>query len=642
MHCLYCGAALKAKKTKTGNLNKRVLKFCSVKHGSKWANAREKEKCAAAKAVRLSIKEAKRVDIENKKKAALEYALKHYMPKEDVAEKFDISAAALWHRAKKNNIKKIIAYEDGKRHIFYKPEDIDKLRMTEPDIPEGHVTANGAAAYLGMQPKSFWAVRGRTRPEATMIQWGVGSKNTKRNIYSYEDLDKWIAESERLKQERVLLSQQKRLEKRLEKETKEKQRQQDVYNKTIGAGLITAKEAAVILGICRQYLENSKTSLNPQKINGRLWFVPSEVIKLKAQREAVRLERKKNKKRIYALREDNWMSDEAYEKRKKQLARCKPAKYILNSPNAMKIWNVHTEPWRLEEEEGIITQFLCYNCEEMLPYTRFSIDIKCSSFKRFGRHRNCKVCYKEKWKRNNQTNKNKKTRGKLATQFINSILRSLNKRNGKYIAVTQRLVWKQIKDYLGYTKEDFLNHVESQFKPWMNWANNGKPKDIDNPTWQLDHIKPKSSFVYTSISDEAFAECWRLSNLKPIEARINVVKSDKELRKVLCSSFNDGIKAAVNDKKYSERGIWKFINYNPVDAKQYIESQFLKNMNWDNWGTIWHLDHIKPQAYLSYIDPYSDNFKACWDLKNLKPLMVKENCSKLSRYNNILWHYNNL
>ena len=58
MHCLYCGATLKAKKTKTGNLSKRVLKFCSAKHGSKWANAQEKEQNAAAKAVRLSEKES--------------------------------------------------------------------------------------------------------------------------------------------------------------------------------------------------------------------------------------------------------------------------------------------------------------------------------------------------------------------------------------------------------------------------------------------------------------------------------------------------------------------------------------------------------------------------------------------------------
>jgi len=39
--------------------------------------------------------------------------------------------------------------------------------------------------------------------------------------------------------------------------------------------------------------------------------------------------------------------------------------------------------------------------------------------------------------------------------------------------------------------EEFKNHIESQFLPWMNWENHGRCDELDyNCTWHLDHIVP--------------------------------------------------------------------------------------------------------------------------------------------------------
>jgi len=575
-----------------------------------------------------------------KNKEEFEYAQKHYLSKEDVAELLDTKTTNLWSRAKKNNIKKIIAYEDGRQRTFYRPEDVEKMRITEAIIPKGYVTAEGAAEYLGLKLQSFWTMgspRGRKRPEATMVQWGVGSNNTRRNLYSYKDLDKWIAEGEAVGRERQLLFQQKRQERAIAEE----ERLADIKRRTVDAGLVNVETAAQLLGFKGKHFTSSVPFT---KINGRLWFKPEDLetykVRRKVWREAERLERLKNKvpgnRKRYPLRKDDWTSDEAYEKRRKQLARCKPAKYIANDPNAMKIWNIHTEPWKLEVKEGEITQLPCNTCKETLEYSRFRIDIKCSSLKRFGRQRICKACEKIKWPRG--AGGNPKTRGKLATQFANSIIRSLTKRNQRHVAIPQRMVWKQIKDHLGYTKEDFLNHVESQFKAWMTWENNGRPKDVDTPAWQLDHIKPKSSFDYTSISDEEFKECWALGNLRPIEARINIVKSSKDLRSYFNSSYSSGLKS----KKICSSGIWHYLPYTNFEAKIFFESLFSGEMSWENHGTVWQLDHLVPQAYLSYVEPSSDNFQKCWELSNLEPTLIKENISKGSRYKNKLWHYNNI
>lgn len=74
-------------------------------------------------------------------------------------------------------------------------------------------------------------------------------------------------------------------------------------------------------------------------------------------------------------------------------------------------------------------------------------------------------------------------------------------------------------DVLGYTVNDLIKHLESQFEPWMTWENYGE--------WEIDHIQPDSSYRYSSIYDLAFKESWKLSNLRPLEKSANASKGAK-------------------------------------------------------------------------------------------------------------------
>jgi hypothetical protein len=71
-------------------------------------------------------------------------------------------------------------------------------------------------------------------------------------------------------------------------------------------------------------------------------------------------------------------------------------------------------------------------------------------------------------------------------------------------------------DLVGYTLEELVQHLESQFEDWMNLKNHGK--------WHIDHIVPKSHFHYTKPEDSEFKECWALRNLQPLEAKENLKK----------------------------------------------------------------------------------------------------------------------
>ena len=73
---------------------------------------------------------------------------------------------------------------------------------------------------------------------------------------------------------------------------------------------------------------------------------------------------------------------------------------------------------------------------------------------------------------------------------------------------------------VGYTLEDLIQHLESQFNDKMNWDNYGS-------YWHVDHIKPKSLFKFETAEDPEFRECWALANLQPLEAIVNLKKGNK-------------------------------------------------------------------------------------------------------------------
>ncbi len=122
----------------------------------------------------------------------------------------------------------------------------------------------------------------------------------------------------------------------------------------------------------------------------------------------------------------------------------------------------------------------------------------------------------ESWKENKRKWGKKKYKEdsnfKIKTKFSNSINKSLGRGKGGH--------WE---DIVGYTLQELKEHLEAQFKPWMNWSNHGN-YDKNQKTWQIDHIKPISSFIFTNTNDLEFKKCWSLDNLKPLESIKNLKK----------------------------------------------------------------------------------------------------------------------
>ena len=129
-----------------------------------------------------------------------------------------------------------------------------------------------------------------------------------------------------------------------------------------------------------------------------------------------------------------------------------------------------------------------------------------------------KEAINEREKQRKITDPSYKLRRSISSQISNALRRVGSSKNG--ISCLARL----------YPISELRRHLENQFEPWMTWGNWGEydPKiwDDNDPTtwtWQIDHIIPQSKLLYFSMEDQAFRDCWALSNLRPYSAKQNII-----------------------------------------------------------------------------------------------------------------------
>lgn len=70
----------------------------------------------------------------------------------------------------------------------------------------------------------------------------------------------------------------------------------------------------------------------------------------------------------------------------------------------------------------------------------------------------------------------------------------------------------------------------------------------------------------------------------------------------------------------------KYLGCSLEEYKQHLEKQFKPDMNWDNHGIIWEVDHIYPCSKFDLT--IEENIYKCFNYNNTQPLYKSENRSK--------------
>ena len=94
-----------------------------------------------------------------------------------------------------------------------------------------------------------------------------------------------------------------------------------------------------------------------------------------------------------------------------------------------------------------------------------------------------------------------------------------NARSRLYTSFKRAIVKKDIKtmDLIGTSMFNLIRHLEKKFKPGMTLENYGE--------WHIDHIKPIAKFDLKN--ENELKKCFHYTNLQPLWAKENLVKSDK-------------------------------------------------------------------------------------------------------------------
>lgn len=143
----------------------------------------------------------------------------------------------------------------------------------------------------------------------------------------------------------------------------------------------------------------------------------------------------------------------------------------------------------------------------------------------------------KKWYQDNKTERSKKIKewqDNNRDHFLK--LRRRNERKQRLVSakkVISERMSSRIRGYLSkgtknnrsweklvnYTPDELMKHLESKFSDGMGWHNRSE--------WHIDHIRPISSFEFSTPEDIGFKECWALENLQPLWAKENIAKRDK-------------------------------------------------------------------------------------------------------------------
>jgi hypothetical protein len=221
--------------------------------------------------------------------------------------------------------------------------------------------------------------------------------------------------------------------------------------------------------------------------------------------------------------------------------------------------------WKLLKLKVMNSQ-KCTECKDIKSFDKFNK----SKNQPNGLHAKCKDCRK-KYRLENRTHIIEKSR-----KYYNNNKNSLLVKNSIYR--------KDNKDIINTQRKEYRNRPEIKL-----------------------HIKEKNK------------EYLPIRKIKIKERR--KVDKDFQLSEIIRSKYHKMIKG--RDTSYRE-----VLGCDFKIFRKWLEFQFNENMNWDNLGSYWQIDHILAINLFDNFDTNELNKRVCFNWTNLQPLFKNENRQK--------------
>ena len=126
---------------------------------------------------------------------------------------------------------------------------------------------------------------------------------------------------------------------------------------------------------------------------------------------------------------------------------------------------------------------------------------------------------------------------------------------------------------------------------------------------------------------------YRKKHKKILAARLNKWKK-KQLKTNSIYRLTERIRGQLNQairrRNFSKsQNTIQYLGIKTKYLKKYLEHKFQPGMDWDNYGKVWHIDHIIP---ISIVDKSKEeNIKFVFHYRNLQPMFAKQNIQKSNK-----------
>lgn len=151
-----------------------------------------------------------------------------------------------------------------------------------------------------------------------------------------------------------------------------------------------------------------------------------------------------------------------------------------------------------------------------------------------------------------------------------------------------------------------------------NWQKNNPDRisEIKKMSYYKDHEKSKKR-----------CRDWRAKNKEKFRKQKKIQYARKKGDPIF--RLNNSMRVCIGKalRGFKNGKHWEALTgYTVTNLKTHLESMFDDKMTWDNYGSYWHVDHVKPLYFFDCSN--KKKFKKAWSLLNLRPLEAKANMSK--------------
>ena len=159
------------------------------------------------------------------------------------------------------------------------------------------------------------------------------------------------------------------------------------------------------------------------------------------------------------------------------------------------------------------------------------------------------------------------------------------------------------------------------------WANKNKDKISKYNKEKYNNNKE----YWLSENRKLYHKEWKKNNKDKLKEYANK-KYKEDINYKLASLLRHRLYFALKLNTKTKSAL-KLLGCSMNDFKNYLKFQFKPEMNWDNHGEIWEIDHIKPCDLFDLTD--IEQQKQCFHYTNLQPLFKTTEVAKSFGYDEI-------